>query len=385
MGADQPVVQEAEIGQVLGGQAVAMRLHRRDLAPDLVAMDGGPGVELLLQRAQVLQQLGRAHVGRPGRGGDADAAVRLAVPLLVGVLDGPEMALAQRAVELEGRGIADRGADPVIGALAQQEAHAGAGQRLGVVVDVVGVLQHQRGAAAQRLERAEQRHGAALVGRHVGQRDGRQAAGEGRLVRRREILEHAARQGHGEMRVHVGEARHHHLARAVDLLGGGMARQDLGAGPDRGDAVAVDGDRRAVVQRVLVVDGGDHGVVDDDGHGFPRGMLPMAKDALVAVSAQAEQEAVARDVAADHDVLKSRSPVALGRSSKPICSSCPPGLTPDRTWSAPPGLRVAEEWKIWARVSGPRVVLVRVAAPLSTEAAWPVPGATKERVPCRSP
>ena len=54
MGADQPVVQEAEIGQILGGKSVAMRLHRRDLAPDLVAMNGGPGVELLLQRTQVL-------------------------------------------------------------------------------------------------------------------------------------------------------------------------------------------------------------------------------------------------------------------------------------------------------------------------------------------
>jgi hypothetical protein len=90
---------------------------------------------------------------------------------------------------------------------------------------------------------------------------------KGGLVRRREILEHAARQRHGEMGVHVGEARHDHLAGAIDLLGRGMARQDLGAGPDRRDAIAVDGDGGAVVQLVPVVDRRDHGVVDDDGHG----------------------------------------------------------------------------------------------------------------------
>ena len=140
---------------------------------------------------------------------------------------------------------------------------------LGIVVDVVGILERQRGAAAQRLERAQLRHGAALVGVHVGQRDGRETAGEGRLVRRREVLEHAARQGHGEVRVDVGEARHDHLARAVDFLGGGIARQDLGAGPDRRDAIAFDGDRGAVVHGVAIVDGGDRGVVNDDGQGFP--------------------------------------------------------------------------------------------------------------------
>ena len=110
MGADQPVVQEAQVRQVFRGQPVAVRLDGRDLAPDLVEMDGGPGVEPLLQGAQIAQQLGRAHVGRPGRGGDAQAAVRLAVPFAERVLDDPEMALAQRAVEPVGRRIADRGA-----------------------------------------------------------------------------------------------------------------------------------------------------------------------------------------------------------------------------------------------------------------------------------
>ena len=216
MGADHLLVQEAEIGEILGRQPVAMRLHRGDLAPDLVEMDGHPGAELLLQRAQVLEQLGRAHVGRPGRDGDADAAVGLAVPFGEGLLDRLDVLLAERTVELEGRRIADRGADPVVGALAEQEAQARLAQGLGVVVDVVGILEHEGDAAAQALERAELRHHAALVGRHVGQRDRRQAAGEGRLVRRREVLEHAARQGHGEMGVGVGEARHHHLAAPVD-------------------------------------------------------------------------------------------------------------------------------------------------------------------------
>ena len=214
MGADHLLVEEAEIGEILGRQPVAMRLHRRDLAPDLVEMDGHPGAELLLQRAQVLEQLGRAHVGRPGRDGDADAAVGLAVPFGEGLLDRLDVLLAERTVELVGRRIADRGADPVVGALAEQEAQARLAQRLGVVVDVVGILEHEGDAAAQALERAELRHHAPLVGRHVGQRDRRQAAGEGRLVRRREILEHAACQGHGEMGVGVGEARHHHAGRA---------------------------------------------------------------------------------------------------------------------------------------------------------------------------
>ena len=63
-------------------------------------------------------------------------------------LDGLDVALPQRAVELVGRGIADRGADAVVGALSQQEADAGVGQGAGIVVDVVGILEHVRGAAA---------------------------------------------------------------------------------------------------------------------------------------------------------------------------------------------------------------------------------------------
>ena len=268
MGADDAVVEETEVGKVLGRQAVAMGAHRGHLAPDLVEMDGDARVELFLQRAQVLQQLGRAHVGRPGRDGDAHPTVGLAVPVAMVPLDVPDVILAQRAVELIRRRIADRGADAVVGAFGEQETHAGIGQGAGVMIDVVGIFQHVRGAAAQRLQRAQQCKGPAFVGSHLGQRDGRQAAGEGRLVRGREVLEHAARQGHGEMRVDVGEAWHDELAAAVDLLGRGIARQHLGAGADGGNAVALDGNGGLVVDAVGIVDGDDGGVVDHDGQRF---------------------------------------------------------------------------------------------------------------------
>jgi hypothetical protein len=94
-------------------------------------------------------------------------------------------------------------------------------------------------------------------------------------VRRREILEYAARQGHGEVRVDVGEARHDHLAGSVDALGCGIARQDVGAGPDRGDAIGFDGDRGAVMDRVAIVDGGDRSIVNNDGQGFPLPISPI--------------------------------------------------------------------------------------------------------------
>jgi hypothetical protein len=69
--------------------------------------------------------------------------------------------------------------------------------------------------------------------------------------------------------VDVGEARQDHLARAVDPLGGGIARQDVGAGADGGDAIRLDGDRGVVVDRVAIVDGGDRGIVYNDGLGIP--------------------------------------------------------------------------------------------------------------------
>ena len=131
-------------------------------------------------------------------------------------------------------------------------------------------LEHERNAAAQALERAELRHDAPLGGRHVGQRDRRQAAGERRRVRRREVLEHAARQGHGEMGVGVGESRHHHLAAAVDAVGRGIARLEVGIRADRGDFLALDRDRSAVMHRVVVVAGDDDGVMDDRGQCFPQ-------------------------------------------------------------------------------------------------------------------
>ena len=127
MGADHAIVEETEIGEIFGRQAVAVSAHGGDLTPDLVEMDGDARVELLLQRAQILKQLGRAHVGRPGRDRDAHATVCLAVPVAVVALDVLDMLLAQRTVELVGRRIADRGADAVVGTFGQQEAHAGVG------------------------------------------------------------------------------------------------------------------------------------------------------------------------------------------------------------------------------------------------------------------
>ena len=99
-------------------------------------------------------------------------------------------------------------------------------------------------------------------------RDRRQAAGEGRLVRRRKILEHAARQGHRKMRVDVGKARHHELAGSVDKVCRREPRRDFDIGPDRRDASAFDGDRGAVKDRIAVVDGHNRGILNDNGHGL---------------------------------------------------------------------------------------------------------------------
>src|SRR5258707_4774226 len=112
MRADHLVVEKAEFGEILGWQQVAVRLDRRDLAPDLVEMDGSPGAELLLQGAEVTQQFRRAHVRRPGRDCDAHSTVRLAVPFAMKLLDVDHVAFAELSVELEGRRIADLRADP---------------------------------------------------------------------------------------------------------------------------------------------------------------------------------------------------------------------------------------------------------------------------------
>ncbi len=55
---------------------------------------------------------------------------------------------------------------------------------------------------------------------------------------------------------------------------------------------------------------------------------------------------------------KSLSPVAPGRSSKPISSSPPPADVPERTCSACAGLSVDSEWKMVAPLSRPRVARV---------------------------
>ena len=82
-------------------------------------------------------------------------------------------------------------------------------------------------------------------------------------MRRREILEDAARDGHGEMGVHVGEARHDHLVRAVDAFGVRIAAENLRTGSDCRDAIAVDRDRCVIVHRIIVVDGDDGGIMND--------------------------------------------------------------------------------------------------------------------------
>ena len=209
--------------------------------------------------------------GSPPADSSATIGPKLAVPLVECVLDDPEVLLAQRAIEPVGRRIADRGADAVICPFAEQRPQASVGQGAGIVVDVVGVFERQRGAAAHRLERAQLRHHAPFIGCHVGQWDRREAAGKGWPVRRREVLEHAACERHGEMRVDVGEARHDHLAPAVKSFGGGVARQQVGARTDRRDAIAFNCNRAVVVDGVAIIDGDDRGIVDNGRQSIPRG------------------------------------------------------------------------------------------------------------------
>ena len=102
------------------------------------------------------------------------------------------------------------------------------------------------------------------VERRQGQR--RQAAGEGRLVRRRQILVDAARQGHVQVGVHVGKAWHDGLARAVDFFRLRVAGQHLLAGSDRRDAVSLNRHRTVVDDRVIGINGRHGRSVNDDRH-----------------------------------------------------------------------------------------------------------------------
>src|SRR6476661_5483821 len=117
MRADQPTVQETQIVEIFGGKAAALRPHRGHFAPDLVQMDGGDGFELLLQSAHIAQKLGRAHVWRPGGDADAYASFGRTVALAVQRLDARKAPLAELAVDLERRRIADRAPSLVPGAL----------------------------------------------------------------------------------------------------------------------------------------------------------------------------------------------------------------------------------------------------------------------------
>ena len=97
-------------------------------------------------------------------------------------------------------------------------------------------------------------------------RERRQPAGERRLVRRRQVLVDALGDDQREMRVDVGEARHHHLAAPVDELGGGVSGDDGLAWANRSDFDPVDRDGGAVVDRVTRVHRDDRSVVDDRRH-----------------------------------------------------------------------------------------------------------------------
>ena len=72
--------------------------------------------------------------------------------------------------------------------------------------------------------------------------------------------------------MHIGEARHDHLVRAVDSFGVRIAGENLRAGADGGDALAVDRDRGVIVHRIIVVDGDDGGIVNDSDQGLPLGL-----------------------------------------------------------------------------------------------------------------
>ena len=148
VGTDQSLVEIAEIGEIFGRQAAAMCLNGRHFTPDLVEMDRRPGVEPVLQGAQFLEQLGRAHVGGPGGNGDTHPTIRGVVVAREGLLDLPEVPLAHRAVELIRCRITDLRAGAVPGAYAEQPPQSGVGQRLGVVWSGGTVLEDECRAAA---------------------------------------------------------------------------------------------------------------------------------------------------------------------------------------------------------------------------------------------
>src|SRR5918993_5194597 len=121
------------------------------------------GIQALLQPAQLLQQIGRAHVWRPSGDADPDAISERPMPLGVQVGDPAHRALAKRPVDLEAALIANAALRLVPGALAKKQPQPGLGDRISIEVDIRAVLQHRRRAAADRLERREPAHDAHLV------------------------------------------------------------------------------------------------------------------------------------------------------------------------------------------------------------------------------
>jgi hypothetical protein len=269
----QAVRQEALAREVLGRRHAALLLDRRHLAPDLVQVHRGQDPQAVLQLARAAEQLGRGHVGRPHGQPRPDPAIGHAVPAPVQGGDTLEPGLAERAVDLERARLADRRPATIPRALAQEQAQAGVGEGVGVRVDPAALLERQRGAAADGLERAEPDHRPLLVRRELRRGQGRQAADEGRRVRGRKVLVDAARENAGEVCVRVGQAGEDGPPATVDTLGVRMASEHLGRGPERGDAAAGHGDRGVVVDRPRLVGGDDRRVVNDDvgrAHGFGR-------------------------------------------------------------------------------------------------------------------
>jgi len=238
--------------------------------------------ELGLQLAQAVEQIGRAHVGRPGRQAGAETTVGLAVPPSVKLLDPLEAALRELRIELERARLADRRVRAVPRPLAQHQAQARVGERARIAVEPGALLQHQGGAAPDRFDRAQQRHDTLFVRAQRGQRQRRQAAGERRRMRGREVLVDPAGQDAREVRVRVRKAGKDCAPAAVDALGVRVARGQLGARAEFGDAAVAHGDRGVVEDRAALVRGDDRRVVDEL-HGRHPAYCPVGARASQAV------------------------------------------------------------------------------------------------------
>ena len=181
-------------------------------------------------------------------------------------------------VHVERSGIADAALGLVPRLLAQQQAKPGIGDGLRIGLDVAAVFQDRRGAAADRLQRGQPHHGVHLFLGQLGYGKRRQPAGEGRLVRRRQVLVDALGDDQREMGVDVGKPGHHHLAGAVHDLGAGEARDDLSRRTDGGDPAVLHRNGGVVMHAVAAVDRDHRRVVQDRGavghFPVPRFLMP---------------------------------------------------------------------------------------------------------------